>query len=99
MLAIGNAIGSNLAAQRWRTRAACSGQDPEWWHPVRGVSGERQKAICASCPVREPCLEYALKYAESNFGIWAGTSGRDRRRARNRGWSAAELLADLDGRP
>ena len=37
-------------------------------------------AVCRSCPVREPCLAYALEHHE--VGVWGGTTGRERRRLR-----------------
>ena len=36
------------------------------------------KAICATCPVREACLEYALRIREPH-GIWGGMSEAERR--------------------
>jgi WhiB family redox-sensing transcriptional regulator len=92
MLAIGDALGSNLVSQEWRTAAACRGQDPEWWHPVRDASVEPHRRICRSCPVKVKCLEYALAGgAKGDGGIWAGSSARDRRRARRRGLDARRL--------
>ncbi len=41
---------------------------------------ERAKAICATCPVREPCLGYALRIREPH-GIWGGFSEAERRAA------------------
>jgi len=38
----------------------------------------RAKAICATCPVREPCLEYAIRIREPH-GIWGGLSESERR--------------------
>jgi hypothetical protein len=97
LLAIGDAVGFNLAEQRWRTAAACRGQDPEWWHPVRGASVEPHRRICRGCPVKVACLEYALAGgASGDGGIWAGSSAGDRRRVRRRGWDARRLLAELD---
>lgn len=43
----------------------------------------RAKAICAQCPVFRTCLETALGLQGENreeYGIWAGTSGRTRKR-------------------
>ena len=37
------------------------------------------KDICAECPVREPCLEYALTVREKH-GVWGGRTERERRR-------------------
>lgn len=35
--------------------------------------------LCATCPVRDRCLTTALG-AREEFGIWGGTTGRQRRR-------------------
>ncbi len=67
----------------WQDRAACSGVDPELFFPAKGESLAPAKAICAGCPVRVECLEYALTHNE-RYGIWGGTSERERRRLRRR---------------
>jgi WhiB family transcriptional regulator, redox-sensing transcriptional regulator len=55
------------------------------------------KDICAECPVKLLCLEYALESNET-FGIWGGTTYKERKlmKRRSRGglyqdhpWSAA----------
>ena len=38
----------------------------------------RAKQICGTCPVRQPCLEYALKIREPH-GIWGGLNEAERR--------------------
>ena len=38
----------------------------------------RAKAICATCPVRGPCLDYALRIREQH-GIWGGLNEVERR--------------------
>jgi WhiB family redox-sensing transcriptional regulator len=49
----------------WRNKAACLDQDTELYFPV-GSTGPaleqiaRAKAVCAGCPVRVQCLEWAL---------------------------------------
>jgi WhiB family redox-sensing transcriptional regulator len=63
----------------WRQQAACCGVDPEIFHPATEEEAEPAKAICASCVVRDPCLQHALAYRELE-GIWGGTTGRERRR-------------------
>lgn len=65
----------------WQASAACDGLDPELFFPERGESTAKAKAVCAACPVREQCLEYALTNGEK-FGIWGGLSERERRRLR-----------------
>ena len=62
----------------WRYRAACRGADLQTFFPGRGQSAEPARQICASCPVRQPCLDYALSHAITH-GIWGGLTERDRR--------------------
>ena len=63
----------------WRKRGACRGLDPDIFYPVSEDDGDEARAICASCSVREACLEYALAARERD-GIWGGASERERRR-------------------
>ncbi len=65
----------------WQTTANCVGIDPDIFFPERGASTREAKALCASCKARAACLEYALEKGEK-FGIWGGTSERERRRLR-----------------
>ena len=65
----------------WMDQGNCRGMDPDIWFPDRGESTARQKQICASCTVRDECLEVALEHA-IRFGIWGGKSERERRRLR-----------------
>jgi WhiB family redox-sensing transcriptional regulator len=69
----------------WRQFARCRGIDPEVFYPVSDdeEAAEEAKAICALCPVREPCLEFALATREKN-GIWGGLTERERRRVLRR---------------
>ncbi|MCL4449452.1 MAG: WhiB family transcriptional regulator [Actinobacteria bacterium] len=57
------------------------GVEPDLFFPERGASTREAKAVCRGCIVRGECLEYALKNGE-RFGIWGGTSERERRRIR-----------------
>lgn len=44
----------------------------------------KAKQICETCPVKEPCLEYAL--VNESYGIWGGMSETERQYERmNRG--------------
>jgi WhiB family redox-sensing transcriptional regulator len=65
----------------WQDRANCLGVDPGLFFQGRGESTHEAKAICAGCVVRHECLEHALAKPEK-FGIWGGTSERERRRLR-----------------
>ncbi len=65
----------------WRKRAACRGIDVDVFYPVTedDADAAEAKAICATCPVRETCLEHALAHRERE-GIWGGATERERRR-------------------
>jgi hypothetical protein len=41
----------------------------------------RARAICDQCTVSEQCLSYAMADVDT-VGIWAGTTGRERRQMR-----------------
>jgi Transcription factor WhiB len=51
--------------------------------PGRGESAEPARQICARCPVRQPCLDYAISHGITS-GIWGGLADRDRRPLRTR---------------
>lgn len=65
--------------QPWMREARCSHLDPGEFFPSDGVGVEVAKRICAECPVRVECLEYALEF-RIEHGVWGGTSERERRR-------------------
>lgn len=68
-----------MNAASWRQRGACVGLDPEVFYPHSDEEADEAKRICATCPVREPCLEFALDTREAE-GVWGGTTSRERRR-------------------
>ncbi|HUR23551.1 MAG TPA: WhiB family transcriptional regulator [Acidimicrobiales bacterium] len=63
----------------WRQHGACKGVDPDIFYPVTDEEAEPAKSICATCPVREPCLEFAVASRERD-GVWGGATERERRR-------------------
>lgn len=65
----------------WMVDAECTKVDPDWFFTDRGESTDAAKKVCAHCPVRIECLDYALAGNEK-FGIWGGASERERRRIR-----------------
>jgi WhiB family transcriptional regulator, redox-sensing transcriptional regulator len=77
----------------WRYRAACRGADLNLFFPGRGESAEPARQICAGCPVRQPCLEYAISRGIVH-GIWGGLAERDRRALRTRHAGAARRERD-----
>lgn len=65
----------------WQMKAACLEVDPEIFFPERGGSSKAARSVCLECEVRMECLRYALRNREQ-FGIWGGTSERERRKLR-----------------
>ena len=63
----------------WRQAAACRGVDPEVFYPVSDEQARAAKVVCERCPVRQPCLEFALASRERE-GVWGGATERERRR-------------------
>lgn len=70
----------------WQLRAACRGPESVLFFPPshaeakidRDARERRAKAVCAGCPVRRPCLDYALRIGEQH-GIWGGLTEVERR--------------------
>ena len=79
----------------WQEDAACRPYDNLLFFGEEGESElERQareskaKAICRTCPVQEPCLEFAME-TNQKYGIWGALTDKERaslkrRRARAR---------------
>jgi WhiB family redox-sensing transcriptional regulator len=65
----------------WQRRAACRGRGCDPWFATTREAEEAARAVCEPCPVRRPCLSYALASPEL-VGIWAGTDERERGRMR-----------------
>ncbi len=77
----------------WYEQAACRGTDLAVFFPGRGEAAEPARQICARCPVRNPCLEFALSRGIVH-GIWGGLAERDRRAPRTRHAGAARRKRD-----
>ena len=68
----------------WMGQGRCRELPPEVFFPSDGVGVEVARRHCAECPVKAPCLEYALEN-HIEHGVWGGCSERERRRiARSR---------------
>jgi WhiB family redox-sensing transcriptional regulator len=71
----------------WQVAARCRGQDATLFFTptVLERKDEREaregqaKGICAECPVRMECLDFAL-YTRESYGIWGGLNELERRR-------------------
>ena len=69
----------------WEDHAACrlpQHADVDWF-PGKGdsLAVQRAKAVCATCPVRQACLE---AHIAERFGIWGGLSQLELRAERRR---------------
>lgn len=73
---------TNQPADFWAA-GACRSLPAAWFHPDRGESTSEARTVCATCAVRPDCLRWALTNHE-HFGVWGGTSERERRRIRRR---------------
>lgn len=68
---------------RWWEEAACRGMDPDMFFPEKGnMAGLRAALeVCAGCPVRDPCLDDAIRSGEKQ-GVRGGQSMGRRSRGR-----------------
>jgi len=72
--------------ETWQLKAACRGPHSAVFFPPshferKDEKNEREaraKAICATCSVRKPCLEFALRIREPH-GIWGGLNELERK--------------------
>jgi WhiB family redox-sensing transcriptional regulator len=78
----------NLAPTDWFDDAACRDAPTEVFFPVSESQAGEAKAICAACPVREACLEYALETRPGD-GVWGGLTASERHRLIRRRQKAA----------
>jgi WhiB family redox-sensing transcriptional regulator len=76
----------------WRQQAACRGGDVGVFFPADEAGAGAAKAICASCPVRDLCLEWAMSTHQDD-GVWGGLTDNERRRLRRRRRTAAPVKA------
>lgn len=68
----------------WVKDAACRGLAVNLFVTERGELINDAKRVCATCTVSDECLRYALDNG-IRYGVWGGTSERDRRALRREG--------------
>ena len=76
----------------WRRHAACRDLDTAIFFPDTDEEAAAAQAVCATCPVRDACLEFALVTRQDD-GIWGGLTENERRRLRRRRQEAARRRA------
>jgi WhiB family transcriptional regulator, redox-sensing transcriptional regulator len=78
----------------WMEHALCRtvGTPEDWFPDAREDAAAEARAVCAACPVRRTCLDYAISIGEykPHSGIWGGTGPTRRKKlARQRRREAA----------
>jgi WhiB family redox-sensing transcriptional regulator len=84
----------DLMETTWMAEGNCADKPPSLFFPSDGVGVDVARRVCMDCPVKVPCLEYALEN-RIDHGVWGGTSERERRRilrARAGGATAVEVV-------
>jgi WhiB family redox-sensing transcriptional regulator len=74
----------DLTVTPWREAAAClEVQDEVSFFPDKEDLGGivKAKAVCATCPVADVCLSWAIETNQSE-GIWGGHTAKERRKLR-----------------
>lgn len=62
----------------WWDQAACRQSDPALFFSDSPADAAEAKKVCAECPVRAECLEYANANGEKH-GVWGGLTTVERR--------------------
>ena len=69
----------------WMADTPCATVDPETFFPPSGglsvIVAREAKKVCGACRSQAACLTYALA-DHSLFGIWGGTTEKDREKLR-----------------
>lgn len=76
----------DMTVTPWREAAACleAPEDVSFFPDRDDVAGiAKAKAICATCPVADECLTWAIESNQAE-GIWGGHTPKERRALRRR---------------
>jgi WhiB family transcriptional regulator, redox-sensing transcriptional regulator len=66
----------------WRAHGACLAYPTAWWFSIRHDEIAAARRICAECPVRSECLDFAVA-RPALLGTWAATSLPERNAIRS----------------
>jgi len=55
----------------WVGKASCKDVPTDLFFPHLGQSTIEAKKVCETCPVRQPCLKYAIEN-KIPYGVWGG---------------------------
>lgn len=91
---------ATTSASNWRNDAACARVDNDLFFPIGGSRESRDQAdqakrVCAGCPSRESCLQWALE-TQQDFGVWGGLTEEERYRLHQRrgAWARRRDVAE-----
>ena len=65
----------------WKADGACRDLPTSLFFPDNDADSGPALAVCASCPVQEPCLDFALRTRQDD-GVWGGRTETERKRLR-----------------
>ncbi|HLG91440.1 MAG TPA: WhiB family transcriptional regulator [Acidimicrobiales bacterium] len=79
-------MSTQWSGELWQARAACRGPQAWLFFPPSHLERKDERAareamakqICQGCPVRQECLDYAIRIREPH-GIWGGLNEAERR--------------------
>ena len=71
-----------FGTEPWLAGGSCRPYPTAWWFSSDLGETATAKHICAECPVRAECLEYAIERPALS-GLWAGTKPAERIRIRD----------------
>lgn len=84
---------ADIGERPWLEHAACADHDVNLFYPDgvlgRPAGGDPDRLwaagrlVCAGCPVRQECLDWALEHAERE-GLWGGATPTERLQMRRR---------------
>jgi WhiB family transcriptional regulator, redox-sensing transcriptional regulator len=77
---------ASAAHSSWQRHAACRGEDASFFFAPSYFERRSEKlaresvakSICARCPVRAECLDFALEVRDPH-GVWGGLNEMERR--------------------
>lgn len=79
----------------WMRQAACNGHDSNLWFPEAGKSTRAARVICATCPVKAECTDFAVE-SDVWHGVWGGLDGYEVRKLRKERLRAGTLRRTCD---
>lgn len=79
---LGHLRGPKVPQKAWVNEAGCYDQPIEVFYPPEDdpkATYKVARSLCERCPVRLPCLDYALETGEK-WGMWGGLTPEERTR-------------------